>query len=105
MIHYLPGCDTRRNHLKASDKVIAYLKNKGVQVEKCCKTKDQIADSSEILIHNCTMCELILGETCPDVHLMSLYEFLLQQDEDHHGRGLPFRTACGQGMILCFIIR
>jgi len=39
MIHYLPGCDTRRNHLKASDKVIAYLKNKGVQVESLLQDK------------------------------------------------------------------
>ncbi len=81
MIHYLPGCDVRKNHLEAIQKMIEYMIMKNIHILECCRTDLSDVHSGDIIIHNCTLCGLILDERLKNVKLLSVYEYCLQ-DKD-----------------------
>ena len=62
MIHYLPGCDVRKNHPQAIRKIEKYMKEKGAVIDKCCRTKEKLLEKEDIMISNCTMCSLVIKE-------------------------------------------
>ncbi len=89
MLHYLPGCDVRKNHPEAIAKLTEYMKNKGACVEACCRTKEQLINAGDIMVQNCTLCELMLREAQKAGEVISTYEYVLQDPSfpwtDHHG--------------------
>ena len=88
MKYYLPGCDVRRNHPKASAKMTEYMKSKGIEIAQCCRKDLSFLKEGDSIIENCTLCELMLKERVPDTPFQSLYEYLLDTDflwPDYHG--------------------
>lgn len=81
MLHYLPGCDVRKNHPEAIDKLQHYMENQGIIIDRCCRVKDKFLKATDTIIHNCTLCQLILNETYPDNECLSLYEFILEDPD------------------------
>ena len=79
MLHYLPGCDVKKNHQEAMNKIIAYMKSKGAQIEECCRTKTSLCNEGDLIVQNCTMCDLILKEVQKG-NVMSLYEYVLNDE-------------------------
>lgn len=88
MLHYLPGCDVKKNHNDAINKIIRYMENKGAIIDQCCRVKKKLLNENDIMINNCTLCELVLSETHQENECKSLYEFVLQDESfpwsDHH---------------------
>ena len=78
MLHYLPGCDVRKNHEQAIQKITKYMQEQGAIIDKCCRSKDDFLKEGDILVQNCTLCQLLIKEKYPDVKCMSLYEYILQ---------------------------
>ena len=39
MLHYLPGCDVRKNHEQAIQKITKYMQEQGAIIDKCCRSK------------------------------------------------------------------
>lgn len=97
MEHYLPGCHVKLNHKESTDKIEAYMKQKNVMIEKCCKVKNRLAEPGETIIQNCTQCEIILNETHPENSIISLYEYILNQDGfpwvNHHGEQITIQDC------------
>lgn len=88
MIHYLPGCDVKKNHPEAITVLQNYLEQQGVVIDKCCRVKEKFLQEGDIIINNCTLCSIILKETHPNNLSMSLYEYLLSDENfpwvDYH---------------------
>ena len=78
MLHYLLGCDVRKNHEQAIQKITKYMQEQGAIIDKCCRSKDDFLKEGDILVQNCTLCQLLIKEKYPDVKCMSLYEYILQ---------------------------
>ena len=78
MLHYLPGCDVRNNHPKAIEKLTEYMKRQGAFVDKCCRTSEKLLGGGDMIVQNCTLCELLLKETHPDNPCLSTYEYVLR---------------------------
>lgn len=89
MLHYLPGCDVRKNHPEAVARMQAYMENKGIVIDQCCRVKNKFLQDKDTIIHNCTLCQLILNEVYPDNECLSLYEYVLNDPRfpwaDHQG--------------------
>lgn len=89
MLHYLPGCDVRKNHPQAIDKLEKYMLQKGAVIDKCCRTKKKLLEENDIMVTNCTMCYLVMEETHYQNRNISLYEYILKDKDftwvDHHG--------------------
>lgn len=107
MLHYLPGCDVRKNHPEAIKKLTNYMKEQGAKIEACCRTKEQLSAKEDTIINNCTMCDFILRETHPETTVMSLYEYVLKDNHfpwiDHHGQKITvqdcLRTKDNKNML------
>ena len=54
MLHYLPGCDVRKNHEQAIQKITKYMQEQGAIIDKCCRSKDDFLKEGDILVQNCT---------------------------------------------------
>lgn len=93
MLHYLPGCDVRKNHPEAIEKITKYMKEKGAIIEECCRTSNSIAGEQDIIVQNCTMCDLILKEV-QVAKVMSLYEYVLLDET------FPFVDLKGKKFIV-----
>ena len=78
MLHYLPGCDVFKNHSTASKKIQQYMKDSGAIIDQCCRVKKHFLTETDIIVTNCTLCQLILQETHPETKHLSLYEFVLK---------------------------
>ena len=52
MLHYLPGCDVRKNHPEAIDKLQHYMENQGIIIDRCCRVKDKFLKATDTIIHN-----------------------------------------------------
>ena len=89
MLHYLPGCDVKKNHPQALLAIEKYMQEKGAIIDQCCRNKDKFLEDNDIIVHNCTLCHLVLEETYPHTQIMSLYEYILKDEHfpwvDHHG--------------------
>lgn len=78
MIHYLPGCDVRKNHPQAIEKLTNYMKNQGALIDTCCRNKEDFLKENDVLVQNCTLCQLLIQEKYPQVTCLSTYEYILQ---------------------------
>lgn len=97
MFHYLPGCDVRKNHPEAILKIENYIKKQEIIIEKCCRVKNKFLEDGDTIINNCTLCHLILKETHPDHECLSLYEYILKDENfpfvDHHGEKITLQDC------------
>lgn len=94
MLYYLPGCDVRKNHPEAIDKIEQYMLKKGATIAQCCRTKQQLLKEGDTIVHNCTMCQLILDEVYPNNQCLSLYEYILND------QAFPFANHHQQAIII-----
>ena len=81
MIYYLPGCDFAKNHPEASRIMTEYLLKKGMKIAQCCQNETDYFSEGDTLITNCTQCSIIMKERIPYVRQLSLYEYLLTDEE------------------------
>lgn len=92
MLHYLPGCDVKKNHPTAMKKILSYMKEKGAYIDDCCRTTEKFLNEDDIIVQNCTLCDLILKETHPHNQCLSLYEYILIDESfpwaDHSGESI-----------------
>ncbi|MFV0395705.1 MAG: hypothetical protein ACK5LC_15180 [Coprobacillaceae bacterium] len=97
MLHYLPGCDVRKNHSKAVLKMETYMKNQNASIERCCRVKNKFLFDGDTIIQNCTLCDLILKETHPDNTCLSLYEYVLEDENfpwvNHKGEKITIQDC------------
>lgn len=97
MLHYLPGCDVRTNHGLAVEKMERYMEAQGAFIDKCCRVKKRLLEEGDVIVNNCTMCDMILRETHPDNECQSLYEFVLQDEnfpwKDHSGETIAVQDC------------
>lgn len=61
MLHYLPGCDVRKSWTSYS-KITKYMQEQGAIIDKCCRSKDDFLKEGDILVQNCTLCQLLIKE-------------------------------------------
>lgn len=94
MLHYLPGCDVQKNHPQAVKKLIAYMQKRGAKIETCCRTKKKLLEPGDIMIQNCTLCDLLIHETHPDNTCLSIYEYVLTDPT------FPFVPHTGETLII-----
>ena len=97
MLHYLPGCDVKKNHPQALLAIEKYMQEKGAIIDQCCRNKDKFLEDNDIIVHNCTLCHLVLEETYPHTQIMSLYEYILKDEHfpwvDHHGESITIQDC------------
>ena len=97
MLHYLPGCDVRKNHPEAIKKLTIYMKNQGAQEEVCCRSKEKLLNKDDVMVNNCTLCDIILREMYPDNKIISTYEYVLNDPNfpwiDHHGQEITIQDC------------
>lgn len=90
MLHYMPGCDVSKNHAKAVGKLERYMVEHDAKIDSCCRVKEKFLSPEDMIVNNCTMCAMILHETHGDNGCLSLYEFVLQDDDfpwvEHQGQ-------------------
>ena len=97
MIHYLPGCDVRKNHPEAIRRIERYMSNHDVVIDQCCRVNKQFLNNGDTIINNCTLCTLILNETHPDNRILSLYEYILEDQDfpwiNHQGEQITVQDC------------
>lgn len=97
MLHYLPGCDVRKNHPQAVLKMQSYMQEKDAIIDQCCRVRNQFLNKGDTIVNNCTLCHIVLGETHPDNERLSLYEFVLKDESfpwvDHHGEKITIQDC------------
>jgi hypothetical protein len=88
MKYYIPGCDVRRRHPEEVRKMEAWMNAHGIETAACCRKDLSFLRDGDMLIENCTLCELMLKERVPHITFISLYEYLDTADfawPDFHG--------------------
>ncbi len=95
MLYYLPGCDTNKNHPEAGKKMQDYMHAKGAAIAPCCKFDLSSIEQGAMLVQNCTQCDIVLRERRPDLTVISLYEFVLG-DQDFSWADLGGRRVTVQ---------
>lgn len=97
MLHYLPGCDVRKNHPQAISKITNYMSNKDIIIDACCRTKKKFLNTGDVIVNNCTLCEMILKETHNNNEIISLYEYILNDVsfpwQNHHGEVITLQDC------------
>lgn len=97
MIYYIPGCDVVRNHPEAGKRALEYMKAKGITEGPCCRKDLSVLKDGDTLIINCTQCSLIFAERVPEVKIISLYEYLLNETDyvwkDFHGENMTLQDC------------
>lgn len=97
MLHYIPGCDVKLNHPEAISKIELYMKKQNAIIDKCCRTKEKLLKEEDIMVTNCTMCQIVMDETHPDNECISLYEFVLNDESfpwiDHSGEVITLQDC------------
>lgn len=97
MLHYLPGCDVRKNHPQAVLKMQKYMRNQNAKIEKCCRVHDKLLEDGDTIINNCTLCDIVLRETHPHHQCLSLYEYVLNDKDflwqDHRGEVITLQDC------------
>ncbi|MDO4499746.1 MAG: hypothetical protein Q4B60_00560 [Erysipelotrichaceae bacterium] len=81
MHYYLPSCKIKSTFPDISNKIQDYLENKGVKVLSCCKLVNLNFNEEDIVLNNCVSCSIIMDERFPNVNQMSIYEYLLKQED------------------------
>ncbi|MDO4528640.1 MAG: hypothetical protein Q4C03_07670 [bacterium] len=95
MHYYLPGCDFNKNHPQAGAKLRDYMLSQvGFAEAPCCRAKSLGVLPDDTIVENCTLCELVLTERVPQTHLVSLYEWVLDDP------AFPWPDFAGREMTL-----
>ena len=82
MRHYMPGCDVAKNHPREIKAIQNYMvEKKQAVIDRCCRVSNKLLETGDIIINNCTLCELMLRETHPNNQIISLYEYVLSDPE------------------------
>lgn len=82
MRHYMPGCDVAKNHPREIKAIQHYMvEKKQAVIDRCCRVSNKLLETGDIIINNCTLCELMLRETHPNNQIISLYEYVLSDPE------------------------
>ena len=82
MYYYLPGCDVAKNHPEAVRKMTKFLTDKGLKIAPCCRKDVSYLTDEDVIVQNCTLCELMFNEQVPNTTNISLYSYLLSIDFD-----------------------
>lgn len=61
MIHYLPGCDVRKNHPQAIEKLTNYVKIRALMIDVVCNKEDFLKENV-FFVQNCTLYQLLIQE-------------------------------------------
>ena len=96
MDYYIPGCDVRRNHPEAVMKMEKWMNNHGVLSAACCRKDLSFLKEGDMIVQNCTLCELMLKERVPGTPFVSLWEYLDQTDfewPDWQGKDLTLQDC------------
>lgn len=97
MLHYLPGCDVRKNHPEAVLAMQEYMKKKGAMIDQCCRVKEKFLESDDVIVNNCTLCHIVLNETHLDNTCLSVYEYVLRDKDfpwvNHHGESITIQDC------------
>lgn len=83
-----------------------YMKEQGAKIAPCCKFDVGYLNDGDIVVQNCTQCDFILKERCPQIVVTSLYEFVLRDPKfcwgDLNGKRITvqdcFRTRDDAGL-------
>lgn len=94
MLHYMPGCDVRKNHQTEIEKLTAYMKNKGAVIDNCCRDEEPFIEKGDTIVCNCTMCDMIFREAYSDTEHRSLYNYVLEDGD------FPWPNHNGEKVIL-----
>ncbi len=82
-VYFFPGCKYRAHDPEKTEKLSEYLSKKhGVVTTGCCSIDHVLPGSEDTVLYQCPTCGLILAESSKHAKLMSVYEFLLE-DEDY----------------------
>lgn len=96
MKYYIPGCDVRRRHPDEVHKMEMWMNSHGIETAACCRKDLSFLKDGDMIIENCTLCELMLKERVPHIPFMSLYEFLDGIDfewPDYHGMAVTLQDC------------
>lgn len=97
MIYYLPSCNFTAAHKDDSMKIRAWMKEHGVTVAGCCRPTQNLLKEGDLVLHNCTSCNLITLEASPRADQMSVYEYLLNEASfpwpDFHGEEITVQDC------------
>ena len=97
MLRYLPGCDVTALHPQAIAVIQKYMSEKGFSNLQCCRKDISSLQDGDILIMNCTQCQMIMAERAPEVRRLSLYEYLLTEPDwkwpDYQGVTMPLQDC------------
>ena len=79
--YFYPGCKFTAHDKQASKALVAYCKTKlNAHIAKCCSIDYAIAQPEDTVLYICPTCALILAEANPGIHLVSLYEAILDDE-------------------------
>ena len=95
-IYYIPGCDVRRNHPIAVHKMETWMSEHGILPAACCRKDLSFLKGNDMIVENCTLCELMLKERIPNIPFVSLYEYLDENGfewPDWHGKVLSLQDC------------
>ena len=95
-VYYIPGCDVRRNHPDAVHKMETWMYEQGILPAACCRKDLSFLKDNDMIIENCTLCELMLKERIPELPFVSLYEYLDENGvewPDWHGKVLSLQDC------------
>lgn len=97
MLHYLPGCDVRKNHPEAINKLQRYMEQNGAMIDTCCRVENTFLNEQDMIVNNCTLCQIVLNETHKDNECLSLYEYILKDSSfnwvDHQGESITIQDC------------
>lgn len=97
MIYYEPSCKFKANHPEASARIQAYLRKKGIIVTGCCRPSQKLYTDTDTVLFNCTSCSIIVKEVHPETESMSVYEYLLKDNDfpwpDYHGERITVQDC------------
>lgn len=96
--YYLPSCKFKAAHKETSEKIQAYLRNKeDLVICGCCRVSQKLFKDGDRVLTNCTSCAIITDEASPQAQEISLYEYLLEDEDfvwpDYHGEEITVQDC------------
>ncbi|MBR4163921.1 MAG: hypothetical protein IKR11_10390 [Solobacterium sp.] len=97
MIYYVPGCDFNRNHPEEGRMIKEFILSGNVKLGQCCRKEIDYLKKGDTLITNCTLCDMMFAERCPDIQVISTYEYLLNEERfvwpDYEGEAITLQDC------------
>lgn len=78
MVYYLSSCTFTSICNRTSEKIRDYLFQRGVNICGCCHYVQQQFQAGDTVLFVCDACSAVTAEHSPQVKLISLYRFLLE---------------------------